>query len=67
MGSVDLVSLKETIARLPENDRREVSAFIIRMGQETESWRVETARRLDQMASGNVVSVADLRRQLDDA
>ena len=67
MGSVDLGSRQDTITRLPENDRREVSAFIIRMGQETESWRVETARRLDQMASGNVVSVADLRRQLDDA
>ncbi len=67
MTATALLDLKQRLARLSEAERRQISAFIIRRGQETAAWKKETARRLDDMASGKKVGVAKLRRQLGHA
>jgi len=67
MTATALLDLKQQLTRLSENERRQISAFIIRRGQDTAAWKKETARRLDDMATGKKVSVAKLRRQLGHA
>jgi hypothetical protein len=67
MTATALLDLKQRLARLSEAQRRDVSAFLIRLGQETPAWKKETAKRLDEMASGKQVSVAQLRKQLGHA
>ena len=67
MTATALLDLKQQLSRLSEKERRQISAFIIRRGQETAAWKKETARRLDDMAAGKKVSVAKLRRQLSHA
>lgn len=64
MTATALLDLKQQLTRLSESERRQISAFIIRRGQDTAAWKKETARRLDDMAAGKKVSVAKLRRQL---
>ena len=44
MSSIELLSLKQTLTQLSEEERREVSAFLQRLGQESESWKEETAK-----------------------
>ena len=51
MSGAELLSLKQKLNQLNESERREVSAYLIRLGQEGESWKLETAQRLDQMQS----------------
>ena len=64
MSGIELLSLKQTITKLSEEERREVSAFIQRLGQESEKWVEETTKRLDEMEAGDKISVEDLRTQL---
>lgn len=58
------MELKQRATTLSEEDRQNLSAFLIRLGQEKEEWKQETARRLDEMSEGKQVNVADLRKQL---
>jgi len=67
MTAIVLLDLKQRLARLSETQRRDVSAFLIRLGQETPDWEKETSRRLDDMARGNKTSVSQLRKQLGHA
>jgi len=64
MSGIDLLSLKQSLTKLSEDERRDVSAFLIRLGQDSDSWRQETARRLNAMDSGDKTSVDELRQQL---
>ena len=64
MTAAAFLDLKQRVSKLPEKDRQNLSAFLIRLGQERAEWKHETARRLDAMAAGKKVSVATLRRQL---
>ena len=65
MSEVELLTLKQQLTKLSEPERREVSAFIVRLGQETTEWKAETARRLDEMASGKKTSLSELRDRVD--
>lgn len=67
MTAVAMLDIKQRLARLSESERRQVSAFLIRLGQDHPSWKKETARRLDDMAAGKKVSVAHLRKHLGHA
>ena len=64
MTATALLDLKQQLAKLSERDRREVSAYLMRLKRETPAWKRETARRLDEMAAGKQTSVEDLRKQL---
>ena len=67
MTATAFLQLKQRASTLPEKDRRNLSAYLIRLGQERSGWKRETARRLDAMAAGDKVSVAELRKQLGHA
>jgi hypothetical protein len=64
MTASTMLDLRQRLVKLSEVERREVSSFLIRMGQESPAWKKETVRRLNEMAAGQKVSVADLRKQL---
>lgn len=61
MTATAFLELKQRAAKLSESDRRKLSAYLIRLGQEKTGWKQETARRLNSMAAGKKVSVAELR------
>lgn len=67
MTETGILGLKQQLVQLTEAERHEISAFLIRLGQETDEWRQETARRLDQMAAGEQTSVEELRNRLGHA
>lgn len=64
MTAIAILDLKQRLASLAETERRQLSAYLIRLGQETPSWKKETARRLRAMAAGKQVSTAELRKRL---
>lgn len=61
MSDTELLTLKQQLTKLSELERREVSAFIVRLGQESKEWKEETAHRLDEMAAGKRTSLSDLK------
>ncbi len=67
MSDAELLALKQHLTKLSEPERREVSAFIVRLGQESKEWKEETARRLDEMGTGKKTSLSDLRDQINRA
>ena len=67
MTATAFLELKQQAAKLSEVNRRNLSAYLIRLGQERPAWKRETARRLKEMAQGKQVSVAELRKQLGHA
>lgn len=67
MTATAFLDLKKRASKLPEKQRKKLSADLIRWGQERPEWKQETARRLDAMAAGKKVCVADLRKQLGQA
>ncbi len=64
MSDSELLTLKQQLTKLTEQERREMSAFIVRLGQGTEEWKEETARRLDELNAGKKTSIADLKDQI---
>ena len=66
MTGTTLLTLKQQLTKLSERERREVSVFLIRLGQENLQWKKETARRLKEMDAGKKTSVAELRKRLAD-
>ena len=63
MSDTDLLTLKQQLTKLSEPEGREVSAFIVRLGQESKEWKEETARRLNEMGAGKRTSLSDLKDQ----
>lgn len=58
------LDLKQRASKLTEKERRKLSAYLIHLGQQRAEWRTETARRLDEMAAGKKVGLAELRNRL---
>jgi hypothetical protein len=67
MTATAFLDLKQRAAKLSEKERQDLSAYLIRLGQDRAGWRKETARRLNEMAKGKKISVAELRKQLGHA
>jgi len=61
------LTLKQSLTKLYESERREVSAFIVRLGQESLEWKEETARRLNEMGGGKKTSLSDLKNLINRA
>lgn len=64
MTATMFLDLKQRASKLSEAERRHLSAYLIRLGQERPAWKRETAKRLKEMAEGQKISVAALRKQL---
>jgi hypothetical protein len=64
MTATALLSLKQQLSKLSERERREISAFLIKLRHETPEWKAGTATRLERMERGEKTSVKELRRKL---
>jgi hypothetical protein len=67
MTAIAFLDLKQRASKLSEAERRRLSAYLIRLGQERPAWKRSTAQRLNAMAKGRKISVAALRKQLGHA
>jgi len=67
MTATAFLDLKQRASKLSEAERRRLSAYLIRLGQERPVWKRATAQRLNAMAKGHKISVAALRKQLGHA
>ncbi len=67
MTATAFLDLKQRASKLTESERKNFSAYLLRLGQERASWKKETARRLDEMGKGKKLSTAELRKQLGHA
>ena len=47
-----MLQLKQQLSRLSDRERKEVSAFLHRLKQDSPAWRKEMARRMAEMDSG---------------
>ena len=67
MTATAFLELKQRASKLSERERQNLSAFLVRLGQERAGWKQETARRLNEMSRGKKMSVSELRKQLGHA
>jgi hypothetical protein len=67
MTATAFLELKQRASKLTEAERKNLSAYLLRLGQERAGWKKETARRLDEMGRGRKLSTAALRKQLGHA
>ena len=67
MTAMAALELKQRIAKLSETERREVSAFILRVKHESPAWKKETSRRMKEMDRGKKIRLTDLAKQLGHA
>jgi hypothetical protein len=67
MTAEALLGLKQQLAKLSPRERREVSAFLIRLRHDTTEWKKKTAATIKAMQAGQQTSVTELRKRLRDA
>lgn len=62
---MSLAELKRSAANLPEQERRELAAFLLQVGRERNaSWREEMTRRMGEMDAGKKVPQAEFERRI---
>ncbi len=62
---MSLTELKRSAVALPENERRELTAYLLQIGRErNQAWRDETSHRMSEMDAGKKVSQAEFERRV---
>jgi len=62
---MSLAELKRGAVGLPEQQRRELAAFLLQLGRErNEAWREEMSRRMQEMDAGKKVPQAEFERRI---
>ena len=67
MTATVALDLKQRIAKLSEAERREVSAFILRIRHESPAWKKEMSKRMKEMDRGKKVRLTEFAKQLGHA
>ena len=61
---MSLAELKRGVVALPENERRELAAYLLQIGRErNQAWRDETSRRMSEMDTGKKLSQAEFEQR----
>ncbi len=61
---MSLAELKRGAVELPENERRELAAYLLQIGRERSgAWREETSRRMHEMDAGKKITQAEFERR----
>lgn len=55
MSATSLLQLKQQLTKLSEKERVEISAFLLRMKQESPAWQKEMSRRMAEMDAGKKI------------
>lgn len=67
MTATAALDLKQRLVKLSEPERREISAFLLRIKRETPAWKKEMSRRMKEMDQGRKVRLTDLAKRLGHA
>ena len=67
MTAMAALDLKQRIVKLSESERREVSAFLLRIKHESPAWKKEMSRRMKEMDRGKKIRLADLAKRMGHA
>jgi hypothetical protein len=62
---MSLAELKHNAIALPEDDRRELAAFLLQLGRERNgTWRDEVSQRMREMDAGKKITQAEFERRI---
>jgi hypothetical protein len=62
---MSLAELKRGVEGLPEQERRELAAFLLQLGRErNEAWQQEMSRRMRDMDAGKKVPQGEFERKI---
>ena len=62
---MSLAELKSSAVQLPEEQRRELAAFLLQVGRERNAaWRDEMARRMRDMDTGKKVTQSEFEHRI---
>lgn len=64
MTATVALDLKQQLTKLSEAERREVSAYLLRIKHESPAWKREMSRRMKEMDGGKKIRLTDLTKQL---
>ena len=67
MTATAALDLKQRLVKLSEPERREVSAFLLRIKRESPAGKKEMSRRMREMDRGKKTRLSDLAKQLGHA
>ncbi len=67
MTATAMLDLKQQLSRLSEADRRQVSAYLLRLKHESPSGRREATRIMKEMDQGKKTKLGELAKQLGHA
>ena len=61
---MSLTELKRGAVALPENERRELAAYLLQIGRErNQAWRDETFCRMQELDAGKKITQAEFERE----
>jgi len=62
---MSLTELKRSVVALPEQERRELAAFLLQVGRERNpAWQEEMSRRMRDMDGGKKIGQSEFERQI---
>ena len=62
---MSLAELKRNVVELPEQERRELAAFLLQVGRERNpAWRAEMTSRMRDMDEGKKIGQAEFERRI---
>jgi hypothetical protein len=64
MIALDELDLKQRLARLPERDRRAMSAYLLKLKHESKSGRRHISKLMSEMDAGKKTSLSQLADSL---
>lgn len=62
---MSLTELKRSAVALPEQERRELAAFLLQVGRERNpAWQEELSRRMREMDAGKKITQSEFERRI---
>ncbi len=62
---MSLAEMKQSAVALPENERRELAAYLLQIGRDrNQAWRDETSRRMQEMDAGKKMTQTEFERRV---
>lgn len=67
MTATHMLELKQRLGALSESERRQMSAYLLRLKRESPAWKKKVSRRMKEMDAGKKVRLSDLAKRLGHA
>jgi hypothetical protein len=64
MTATAVLELKQQLCKLSPSERKQVSAYLLRLKHESPAWKKELGRRMKAMDTGKKIKLADTAKKL---